>query len=47
MQIIAQVGFPIAVAAYLLVEFRRTIEDNTAVMQRVLALLEAREERPL
>lgn len=34
-QIVSQVGFPIAVAAYSLTRLERTVKQNTLVMQAV------------
>jgi hypothetical protein len=39
-QIISQVGFPIAVAAYALIKLNTTIEKNTEVMIRIAAKMD-------
>ena len=39
-QIIAQVGFPIAVATYSLVVLNKTIQRNTEVMTKIAAKLD-------
>lgn len=40
MSMISTVGFPIAVAGYCLIKLDRTIEDNTATLNRLLILME-------
>lgn len=38
--VISQVGFPIAVATYSLVVLNKTVQENTKVMQRIANKLE-------
>lgn len=39
-QVISQVGFPIAVATYLLIRLEPTIKENTAINNKILERLE-------
>lgn len=43
-QIIGQVGFPIAVATYTLVILNKTVQDNTKVMTKIAAKLDIEEK---
>lgn len=43
-QVISQVGFPIAVAAYSLIKLNSTIEENTKVLRAIAVKINVPEE---
>lgn len=43
-QVISQVGFPIAVASYCLIKLDKTITNNTAVMKEMVDLIKGVKE---
>lgn len=44
-QVISQVGFPIAVATYSLVVLNNTVQENTAIMIKLATKLDIEERR--
>ena len=44
-QLISQVGFPIAVATYVLVKLENTIRENTKIMIKIYEKLDLKEDK--